>query len=309
MATPLNPQEIYLLETFSSLAYYQATRDAWRQMLDVVEAGMDRFMSQLPADYRSRSMSEQPDIGWGMRVIPNFRSAMNSLDTGLVLLKAGDLLGLKYGSGLISVRTGQIRDYPPYWMTDEEARGFSHWINIAVTRSSAIGDCTMGSWAKGELLRPTLWDIQFVQPPIEWPTYRINTAVRCKTGDEIPQSGIYLPDADDSVPMLMIKGDDFPVDEAEIGADPEYGRSTGQVPTTWTLVERIADTGGGTPGDTDPIKAGVRLRCEAKQPCPRAGYWFTPARASSRTHFETGQPMPDVGGTWGATIWQWDEQQ
>lgn len=51
------------------------------------------------------------------------------------------------------------------------------------------------------------------------------------------------------------------------------------------------------------------MRSNAGQTCPRTGYWFTPARENSRTHFEEGQTMPDVGGTWGTTIWQWDEQQ
>lgn len=50
-------------------------------------------------------------------------------------------------------------------------------------------------------------------------------------------------------------------------------------------------------------------RVPGGQLCPRTGYWFTPARQNSRAHFEAGQTMPDVGGTWGATIWQWDEQQ
>lgn len=56
-----------------------------------------------------------------------------------------------------------------------------------------------------------------------------------------------------------------------------------------------------------------RLRCLAGQPCPRTGYWFTPAAAGSRQHFDAGQTMPDLGGSDGttgwATVWQWDEQQ
>ncbi len=61
-----------------------------------------------------------------------------------------------------------------------------------------------------------------------------------------------------------------------------------------------------TPAD----KAGaLRLRVMAGAPCPRTGYWFTPARENSRAHFEAGSNMPDVGSSWGATIWQWDEQQ
>jgi len=51
------------------------------------------------------------------------------------------------------------------------------------------------------------------------------------------------------------------------------------------------------------------LRCEASQPCPREGYWFTPAKADSRQKFKQGQVMPTVGGDYGTTIWQWDETQ
>jgi hypothetical protein len=65
----------------------------------------------------------------------------------------------------------------------------------------------------------------------------------------------------------------------------------------------------GAPAD----ERGPRLRCLAGQPCPRTGYWFTPAAAGSRQHFDAGQTMPDLGGTDGATgwatVWQWDEQQ
>lgn len=43
--------------------------------------------------------------------------------------------------------------------------------------------------------------------------------------------------------------------------------------------------------------------------CPSAGWWFTPARAGSRQRFEEGQLMPEVGGDYGATIWQWDVMQ
>jgi hypothetical protein len=53
----------------------------------------------------------------------------------------------------------------------------------------------------------------------------------------------------------------------------------------------------------------MRLRCEARQPCPRAGFWFTPAQIGSRRFFEQDEVMPEVGGDYGATIWQWDENQ
>lgn len=49
--------------------------------------------------------------------------------------------------------------------------------------------------------------------------------------------------------------------------------------------------------------------CEAGQPRPKTGFWFTPARTESRQRFEAGQVMPDAGGDYGATICQWDEVQ
>lgn len=52
-----------------------------------------------------------------------------------------------------------------------------------------------------------------------------------------------------------------------------------------------------------------RLRCQSGDPCPRDGWWFTPARADSRQRFQAGDVMPDVGGPWGLTIWQRDPQQ
>ena len=63
----------------------------------------------------------------------------------------------------------------------------------------------------------------------------------------------------------------------------------------------------------DPSAGGkadtLRLRCEAGQPCPREGWWFTPAKADSRRRFQQGETMPAFTADYGATIWQWDERQ
>jgi hypothetical protein len=58
-----------------------------------------------------------------------------------------------------------------------------------------------------------------------------------------------------------------------------------------------------------PAAPAARLRSPAGQPCPKAGYWLTPAKADSRRLFKAGEVMPSLGGDYGETIWQWDEQQ
>jgi hypothetical protein len=50
-------------------------------------------------------------------------------------------------------------------------------------------------------------------------------------------------------------------------------------------------------------------RCEANQPCPREGYWFTPAQVGSRRFFRVGEMMPEFKSGYGVTIWQWDRNQ
>jgi len=54
----------------------------------------------------------------------------------------------------------------------------------------------------------------------------------------------------------------------------------------------------------------TKLRCEANNPCPKTGYWSTPAKLGSRRHFQQGEIMPDFpASTYGITIWMWDQHQ
>jgi hypothetical protein len=45
------------------------------------------------------------------------------------------------------------------------------------------------------------------------------------------------------------------------------------------------------------------------QLCPKAGWWFTPAKAGSGRYFKEGELMPDFKTDYGQTIWQWLEPQ
>jgi Immunity protein 72/Immunity protein 71 len=49
-----------------------------------------------------------------------------------------------------------------------------------------------------------------------------------------------------------------------------------------------------------------RYRCEAGHPCPREGWWLTPAGSGQRRHFSRNDVMPHLSGDYGQTIWQWE---
>lgn len=316
MTTPLIPQEIFLLERYASVPYFSEMRDAWAAMVKHAEKCLYIFVRALPADYRKRMLEDQPDIVWGERVIPNFRSTLSYLNTGFIELTHGDLSALGYAGNVNSDFAGFVRDYSSDWMDEPHvskviANGseeFWRFLGQATKRASNIKATFYAHWVVGSLTNryndPARGPREF---PPQWPSYRQNGAVRATTDKPAPRSGIYLPDCSDSVAALLIEGKDAP--PASVGFDPKTTQNLSTTATSWTLVERVADGGGGIPGDPDPLKAGVRLRCEARRPCPRAGYWFTPARPGGRRSFEQGDVMPDVGGDYGVTIWQWDEQQ
>lgn len=305
MATPLIPQEIFLLERYSSLDYFGEMRDAWGNMLDAAEQALRQFMTRLPADYRSRHLSMQPDVVWGGRVLPNFRSTSAYLNKGFIQLSHGDFSALGMAGGVKSDIKGQTFDYPADWMPKDLEDQFWHWQGVASERARNISATVGVSWLIGELSNEYDACRGPLNAPSSWPMYRLNPSVTVKTGEPVQIAGIYLPSCDNSCAEFLYRNDEFPeADEANIGYDTKRMQRVGTMATTWTLVERIADSGGGIPGANDPVSQGIRLRCEAGQPCPLNGMWFTPA-APDKRHFKLGEVMPSVGGDYGLTIWQW----
>ncbi len=310
MSTPLIPQEIFLLERYSSVAYYEELRNHFAAMVKAAEDALGEFMRNLPPDYRNRPLNEQPDAVWGERVIPNLQWVLKGLNEGFIRMTHGDWEAMALAGNVEATFAAINRDYDSFWMPEPFQTIFDNSWRSVSRPASNINSSALGEWCSSDLTTDyTDTNRGPMNPPSSWPKYRLVPSVRVKTDDKVPRNGIYLPDIAGSCAQVLIEG--YEAWAARILRNPDNRNSAASDdwPTTWTLVERIADTGGGTPGDPDPIKAGVRLRAMAGEVCPRTGYWFTPARQNSRAHFEAGQTMPDVGGTWGATIWQWDEQQ
>lgn len=81
-------------------------------------------------------------------------------------------------------------------------------------------------------------------------------------------------------------------------------------PCKWYFVELVnGEFDEAVDSDSGVTNGALRLRCEAGQPCPQEGYWFTPAAENSRRHFKQGDVMPDMKSDYGQTIWQWDQHQ
>jgi hypothetical protein len=310
MTTPLIPQEIYLLERYASLDYFGRMRDEFAGCVKAAEEALATFMTKLPRDYRARPLYEQPDAVWGERIIPNLQWALQGLNNGYTALSHGnaDALGL---AGNVTTSFSSIqRDYRNDWMPEPFRKAYDSHEDHSGEMASNIFHTQQGNWQMHSLTARYKEATRGpLNAPTSWPRHRLNPAVRVKTDAKVPRNGVYLPDASSSCAQYLIEGyEAWDCSVLTNPADIKDRRDT-RVPTTWTLVERIAGSGGGVPGAADPHVAGVRLRAAAGETCPREGYWFTPARLNSRRAFRAGEQMPDVGGDYGITIWQWDEMQ
>ncbi|MBA4054798.1 MAG: hypothetical protein C0490_08810 [Marivirga sp.] len=81
-------------------------------------------------------------------------------------------------------------------------------------------------------------------------------------------------------------------------------------PSKWYFVEIIE-------GEWDPIDKETETDSmileehsfRGNMLCTQNGFYFTPAKAGSRQFFSVGQIFPEIGSSYGETIWQWDQTQ
>jgi hypothetical protein len=181
--------------------------------------------------------------------------------------------------------------------------------------------------------------------PAQLPDVPPPTDLTVNTGEEVPVDGIYEPEWGEPVqpdpglwarmqaalgvrPSLYEPAPQPLVRRRHIGCmnylvahtvAPTYRDEERDKPwpVTWRLIwkdERYLD--GTVPEEEAQYLAPAEPTADARppstpagQPCPRTGWWFTPAKAHSRRRFQAGEPMPDFATDWGQVIWQWDEQQ
>ncbi|WP_323003734.1 hypothetical protein [Denitromonas sp.] len=84
------------------------------------------------------------------------------------------------------------------------------------------------------------------------------------------------------------------------------GQAYTERPCKWYFVEMIDGEYDDEAEIAEPesVTTPHRPNVPAGQPCPEAGWWFTPAKTDSRRYFKTGETMPALDGDYGQTFWQ-----
>jgi len=317
MTIKIKPQEIFLLERYSSLAYFGELRDTWGKMVRHVESCLESYLSHIPSRYRSMPLSEQADIVWGQRILPNFRDTLHGLHTGFIMLSHGDVNGLSYAHRPVNDAIGQRRDYSPDWMSVEDQELYDSLLTEAAKKAGYITATEGAYWRPLDLSNYSDL-IEPLNPPGQWPAYRVNQKISVQTGAKTPQNGIYVPDLPNSCAQFL-STNYTQAPQAYVVAgfrdllDPKNAKKYGEEPClekqdcTWYRVERAQDSCEAQ--KYEAINFAQFVRVAAGQICPEAGFYFTPARLGSRMLFQKGDVMPEFDTEYGATIWQRDVNQ
>ncbi|MGZ8291997.1 MAG: hypothetical protein ACXWVG_03010 [Telluria sp.] len=314
----LHPQEIYLIERYTSLEYFGELRDTWARMVAHVEQCLQVYMQHISPDYRLRQLPEQPDIVWGEHVLPNFRNTLQSLNTGFILLSHGDYSGLKYSHGPSNDFKGQ-REFWAGWMSESQRSEYFFLLAMSSALASNISTTEGGYWNPGDLTtRCDAKERGILVPPSSWPNYRVNCGINVRTGSKVSMAGIYIPDVDASCAQFLSPSQkEAPPAKVLIEVRDIFSPVSGKKydeelvmkdePCLWNLVERTPDI---VPATVLLSMLGSTLhRTQAGHPCVETGYYITPARTDSRRHFIRGEIMPEFDTGYGMTIWQWDANQ
>ena len=141
--------------------------------------------------------------------------------------------------------------------------------------------------------------------PDPLPEYAVDKSIACKTGDEVPWTGVWYPATglDRHSLTFAIKGlRMLPVyrviktpEELRTAEDMFPSPETVAVATTWHPVKP-------TGRHIDPH---ADRRAKAGQPCPKAGLWQPLEPGAGPRLYAEGETMADLKSAYGFTVWTW----
>jgi hypothetical protein len=164
-----------------------------------------------------------------------------------------------------------------------------------------------------------------ILPTLEdYPRHQVDKSRPCQAGEITPWTGVWIPQQalDEGIThfslAFALKGTPMQpafrielkpafrwLDENGVGECPYIKNVTTAEDATWYPLVEVAEQ----PAAVETVSA-HRGRAEAKTPCPRSGYWWTPAKQDSRRYVNQGDIMPDFpDSSYGLTIWGWDIDQ
>lgn len=151
-------------------------------------------------------------------------------------------------------------------------------------------------WYKGQLNWPL---------PDPLPEYLIDKSVACKTGDEVPWTGVWYPvtGLERHSLTFAIKGLRMQPVYRVVKTVAEFTEEDDKFPYPETVA--VATTWHPLIPSGKPAATNEELRSKAGELCPKAGVWQPMEPGTAPRHYATGETMADLKSAYGITVWQW----
>ncbi len=274
------------------------------------------------------------NFGRNNQIYDVFKTLARDLRRGVELAALGDYKLLRSTANCFSGDVRGMREQPlRSWMSDAE---YHEFFNVRIGRifaytsqiTRAIDNAMIGAesffapnpdwpdsanydsgFAGDEIdkifdAHASVYEKQGVNLPTPLPDYQIDRSVACKTGDEVPWTGVWYPGTglEQHSLSFAIKGLRMqPVycvtrTKAELWAEGIVGGpETVAVATTWYP---LVATG-------RPAEINDEIWAKAGAPCPKAGLWQAADPDATQRIYEAGETMASLGSAYGLTVWRW----
>ena len=278
------------------------------------------------------------DFGRNNQIFDKFKSREKDFKKGAELARLGDYEFVWNISECISGDVRGMMEQPLHsWMTEAEyqefgnvrisrllayARKITTALNNAMTAADSFfepdPDCPERSndddgFPGGNIVQAYEgFSSYFNGPPFPaipdpLSEYVIDRSVICRTGDEVPWTGVWYPGTGLERHSLAfaVKGLRMQpafrviktVEELESESDGVtfFSPETVAVATTWHPVILSGRQ----------VDITTELRAKAGEPCPKAGIWQPMETGAAQRSFEAGETMGNLGSAYGITVWRW----
>lgn len=141
--------------------------------------------------------------------------------------------------------------------------------------------------------------------PDPLPEYVIDRSVACKTGDEVPWTGVWYPATglERHTLTFAIKGLRMQPVYRVIKTSEELKTEDNMFPRPQTLA--VATTWHPLIPSARPVIPDADLQAKGGDPCPKAGIWQPMEPGAPKRSYALGETMTDLKSAYGITVWRW----
>lgn len=276
------------------------------------------------------------DFGRNNQVFDKFKAIARDFRRGAELAELDDYKFIWEIAGSVRGHVRGIMEQPLHgWMTQAEYQEFSSLkISRLMTYAGQIERVLNNGMIKGEsffnpspecperaddddgfpgeeIIKSYRWNKDRYKFLSSWnlpdplPEYVIDRSVACKTGDEVPWTGVWYPETGLERHSLTfaIKGLKMQPAFRIIKTKEELKAEGAYLPSTETVA--VATTWYPVMPSARPARKDVDLMSKAGETCPKTGVWQAADVNELERTIEAGDRMPSLGSAYGLTVWRW----